>query len=712
MNDHVLYKRFCTKHTAFLTFILLIIFASASCFQANKVNLKEEFDSFSIKVDKPGVELYRIINNAPYFNLSFGFDTVNYPNAVLQDPKLGVFFCKTDEKNDGFAAEFAKKISFDNVAGENVRFCPEGAPDGIVKDWREQMDILPNEGYDVWAFVNHNNHTFYSKDSASLKCDLPDELINLINNKFSVSISKADVKNNTEDGNKFTFSLEGKYSESMADELERNNFFVFIKKDSSDTVKLLKEVKEELYTSAVNDDEHAYSLDDVVVIWAKQGLGRDFDIGKTKFHKGEEYDVYFVVRVKGSDGKLMDYYSEVPIAITIPKPDVQIGLTKADMVEFYYDFNKETEYKITFNLEGDVVRKEGLDDPKEGFIIVGSGSNKESVKNEVRNGKLCYESTAQKLEFTYDHTTEKEIKEYSEKVGKYHVYFYIKDGEDVYLSDPREIEFPEVKEVGFGEVRLNWADKDSHYELTLDNDIKQLYNKGKGIEYSGVFVYTEGNVQEIKAAMNGEDLFGEKGNFYTIKENKKSIAKPVILQLQGTKGNLPNYEAILESKSEDISIVPFVASENGSIFVMGLCSATDSSGNALIVIGPGLESSPNPKFNKGDSDEVYYEIKKGKVYFYDGSKFLNAGISAQSFVRAVVQAGLVSILRDNYKEDIKLDANIETQLKKYTYTKFKIISSFYSLIGLSFDFDNKIDALQAIANEQIDKLKSNGEKKE
>ena len=244
----MIYKRLYIKHPVFLTFILLLSLSSASCFKANGVGLKEEVDNFSIKVEKPEIEIYKIINNKLHSKVEFTFNTLRYPDAVLTDAKMGLFGCKSSEYNDSFAYECAKKISFNDVSGEKVYWYNSTAPDGIVKGWFQPMDIFANEEYNFWSFVNHNNHTFYSKDFLMFKYELSSELQSLINANFAVDISKVEVINHPDNGNQFRFSLEGQHRGSVPNVVSCDNFFVFIKKGITNCN--VSDIKDEWYDEA------------------------------------------------------------------------------------------------------------------------------------------------------------------------------------------------------------------------------------------------------------------------------------------------------------------------------------------------------------------------------------------------------------------------------------------------------------------------------
>ena len=177
-------------------------------------------------------------------------------------------------------------------------------------------------------------------------------------------------------------------------------------------------------TKQKKDSEFAVNVQDgdvdlVIVYCDKGNLSKDFDIGKTKFNKGEEYDVYFVTKIKDADGNKLEYHSESPKNITIPKPDVKLEVTSAELTNFFYDFNNPNSYTISFALKGVVAKEEGLSDPKEGFVIVKDGDAKDEVKKAVRSGTLPFvvETDSRELDFEYKYDSEKPSVPYP-KYGK------------------------------------------------------------------------------------------------------------------------------------------------------------------------------------------------------------------------------------------------------------------------------------------------------
>ena len=126
-------------------------------------------------------------------------------------------------------------------------------------------------------------------------------------------------------------------------------------------------------------------------------------------------------------------------------------------------------------------------------------------------------------------------------VKKYNVYFYIKDGEDVYLSEPKEIEFPKVSDVGFDKIEQKGFKNDAVYQLKLSKHIKNLYsNGGSSIAYSGVFVYN--SLEKIKDAIVNQVLGQRQDqNYY-----EKSEKHPIALGIIDTEGDLLAFNTLLK----------------------------------------------------------------------------------------------------------------------------------------------------------------------
>jgi hypothetical protein len=707
LNTKICLKNY-SLHKMALIVVYILSLTSASCFNVNQqVTTNEKIDDFNIKVSKPDIKIYKIINNEPYLDIKFDFDTTEYPDQLLST-RLGVFFYEKSKDSDSFPMEFARSISMGSYDSQNVFFYEGQIPNSyIIDNWSQKThnSILKfDEIYAFKAFVNEGKHTFYSKDSKELEYSFSEEIENIIKKELSVAIKKSEVKNASDSGVKFNFSLEGHIDGELQDG-SNHNFFIFIKKGSDDIN--INTIKEAWLETSKSEEEKAVSINngDIVIVSAAQDLKEDFSISKSKFQKGEEYNTYFLAYIKTTDGEpFLQYHSKTPISITIPKPEVEIEISKIEFTSFIYDANSTIPgrgYDWTLQLEANIIKIEGLENPQKGIIRV-KNPDEEAIKQDIREGK------GDKI----NNDTNKIVSKITKEAGASTIYeedkafkflcFYIQDGEDIYLSETKEIPFPEI--IKDGDIGLKakkiYQENYEGYSLTMDNLFKDLCsNIDKNLlEISGIYNYNNiflGTIISYITDIENQRINSDEGILIIRNKHNKEF---LIVDDKGINKDLRFRDDFI--KNQKAELAPIAASADGRFLIIGKKIDKDTFGNDIKPNKNVAKTQPYIKIEKKDNSGEYQIDSKGNLLFQKNIKVAKgvpaeeeeleskegASGSLNEFIELAIDAALVETnteLKEDYEQDeieVLENAVINRYLKPIQNPPYETVEKTFSEI--------------------------------